>query len=60
LDINSTSGAPRIKDVSVSYAEVVIPKSRKQQVKDNIQEVDKNDQQKKAASLKVCCNKVSS
>ena len=53
LDINVTSEAPKIKDVSVSYAEVVIPTSRKEQPNEKNQQRDKNDQEKKAASLKV-------
>lgn len=62
LDINGTSGTHKIKDTSVSYAQVVIPRSRKEQSNENNQhvnqtdqQVNQNDQQKKAASLKVCC-----
>ena len=53
LDINATSKVSKIKDVAVSYAEVVIPTSRKEQPIENNQQIDKNDQEKKAASLKV-------
>lgn len=56
LDINATSEIPKIKDMSVSYAEVVIPTSRKVQPIENNQQIDKNDQEKKAASLKVGCS----
>lgn len=53
MDINATSEVPKIKDVSVSYAEVVIPTSRKEQPIKKNQQIDKSDQEKKAASLKV-------
>ena len=56
LDINATSEVRKIKDVSVSYAEVVIPISRKKQPIKNNQQIDKNDQEKNAASLKVGCS----
>jgi len=48
LDVSSTSGVHKMKDVSVSYAEVILPASRKEKP-------NENDQPKKAASLKVCC-----
>ena len=53
LDINAASQAPRMRDVSVSYAEVIIPKSRKEQPNESNQQVNEDDQQRKLATLKV-------
>lgn len=59
LDINAASRTPKMRDESVSYAEVIIPKSRKEQANESNQQVNEDKQQIKAATLKVCCNNIS-
>ena len=58
LDINAASRTPKMRDESVSYAEVIIPKSRKEHANESNQQVNEYKQQIKAATLKVCCNNI--
>ena len=58
LDINAASRTPKMRDESVSYAEVIIPKSRKEQANESNEQVNEDKQQIKAATLKVCCNNI--